>query len=145
MSTAGIKAEWEGLAGLGQVVRALGREIGNEEVLERALVKVGKPIRADIERSAPRSPNAPHVADTFVVRPSKKARAGGRAVVRVGPIPKSVGFIAYFLEFGRSGMAAQPFIRPTWDSHKRGFGHAMAVEIRKQFARVIRKYSARAK
>ena len=144
MST-GIRAEWGGLAGMSQVVRALGREIGNEEVLEKALVKVAKPIRADIVRSAPRSPNAPHMADTFVVRPSKEARLAGKAVVRIGPKPKGVGFVAYFVEFGRSGMAAQPFIRPAWDAHKRGFGHAMAVEVRRRFSLVVRKFSARAK
>ena len=144
MST--IAGRWGSLEGAIRNARALGEDIAREEVLEKALVDVGKPLRDQIARTAWRSPDAPHVADTFVVRPSKEARLAGRAEVLVGPKGGrgSVGFVAAFLEFGTSKMPPRPVIRPAWDAWKGGFQRAMTRQIRKRYERVVRKYVRRA-
>lgn len=141
-----ITGRWTGLDQAVRNAALLGKEIGNQEVLEKALVEIGKPLRDDIAHDCPRSPDAPHVAETFVVVPSKEARASGEAVVRVGPknAKGSVGFVAAFLEFGTSKMSPRPFIRPNYDRFKGGYARAAAAAIQKHFERVVRKYTNRA-
>lgn len=141
-----ITARWGSLDQAIRNVAALGREIGNEEVLEKALVDAGRPLRDEIARTAPRSPDAPHVADTFIVVPSKEQRAAGRAVVRVGPkAGKGVGFVAAFLEFGTIKMAARAFIRPAWDAFKGGFARSLIGPLRQHYERVVKKYVGHAR
>jgi HK97 gp10 family phage protein len=141
-----VTGEWTGLREAIRNAQALGEEIAREEVLEKALVDVGKPLRDDIARAAPRSPIAPHVAETFVVKVSREERAAGRSTVLVGPKAGkgSVGFVAPFLEFGTSLMAARPFIRPAWDGWKAGFPKALAAHLRKRYDQVVRKYARKA-
>jgi len=141
-----ITAKWTGLDEAIRNVSALGKELAEGEVIEKALVKVGQPLRDDIVRAAPRSRDARHMADEFVVKPSKEAREWGRTTVLVGPRAGkgSVGFVAPFVEFGTSKMRARPFIRPAFDAFRGGFVGALTGELQKQFERVVRKYTKRA-
>jgi HK97 gp10 family phage protein len=141
-----ITARWTGLDEAVRNAQSLGEDIAREEVLEKALVDVGKPLRDEIVRVTPRSNQAPHVADTFIVKVSKEERSEGRSTVLVGPSAArgSVGFVAGFLEFGTSKMPARPFIRPTWDAWRAGYSKALADEIRRHYERVVRKYTRRA-
>lgn len=141
-----LSGKWGGLDQAIQNAQRLGEDIAREEVLEKALVDTGKPLRDDIVRGTPRSPWAPHVADTFIVKVSKREAEAGRSTVLVGPRAGkgSVGFIAAFLEEGTSKMAARPFVRPAWDAWKGSFPHQFALKIRKHYDRVVRKYTRRA-
>jgi HK97 gp10 family phage protein len=141
-----ITAEWSGLKQAIRNAQALGEDIGREEVLEKGLVTVGRPLRDDIVRGAPRSPDAPHVADTFIVKVSKEEREAGQSTVLVGPKAGkgSVGFVAAFLEFGTSKMAPRPFIRPPWDGWRGSYPKLLTEQIRRHYNRVVRKYTRRA-
>jgi len=138
-----ITAKWTGLEEALRNVEALGHDLASDEVLRPALLKTGAPLRDEFERTSPRSNVAPHVADSFVVKASKHEAEFGRVTVLVGPSTAkgSVGFIAPFLEFGTSKMAARPWIRPAFDAFRGGFAGALTDELQKQYARVVRKYT----
>lgn len=142
-----LKAKWAGLDEAIRNVSALGKDIAEGEVIEKALVRVGQPLKDEIARTAPRSKDQRHMADEFVVRPSKHDREFGRTIVLVGPRAGrgSVGFVAAFVEFGTSRMRARPFIRPAFDAFRVGFVGALTGELQKQFERVVRKYTKGAK
>jgi len=137
-----ITAEWTDLGKAISNARALGDEIASEEVIEKALLDLGRELRDEIARSAPRSAVAPHMADEFVAKVSREERAEGRSAVVVGPRPGkgSVGFVATFIEFGTYKLAPRPFIRPTWDGWRGGFTKSLAKAIGRHYQRVVRKY-----
>lgn len=142
-----LTAEWD-LSSLRKAIqnaRGLGEDIAREEVLEKALLTVGRPLRDELKRVTPRSKVAPHLADQWIARLSKFARGFGRSVALVGPKAGkgSVGYVAPLLEFGTWKMAARPFIRPAWDVFKRTFNRSMVLALRKHYNRVVRKYTAR--
>ena len=143
-----IGGKWTGLEEALRNVEALGAEVGQSEVVGPALLRVGRDLKDDIVRGAPRSKDNRHMADEFVAKVSKEELEFGRTTVLVGPTggKGSVGFVAGFNEFGTYKMAARPFIRPAYDGWVGGGGLAtLAIEIRTQFERVIRKYTRRAK
>jgi HK97 gp10 family phage protein len=142
-----LTARWTGLDEARRNLEVLGKELADSLVVEPALVKVGGTLRDEIARTAPRSPFAPHVADTFVVKPSKEARELGRTTILVGPKKGrgSVGFIAPFIEFGTSKQPAHPFIRPSYDGWVSSFPGAVVAALQSQYERVIRKYASRAR
>lgn len=141
-----ITAKWTGLDEAIRNAEQLGRELATEEVLRPALLKTGAPLKEEIERTTPRSPDAPHVADTFVIKVSAEEREQGRTTVLIGPSAAkwSVGFVAPFLEFGTSKMSARPWIRPAYDAFRGGFPGALAEQMRVQYERVVRKYTRKA-
>lgn len=140
-----ITAKWTGLDEAIRAASALGHELASEEVLRPALLKTGAPLKEDIVRTTPRSPYAPHVADTFVMKVSAEERGEGRTTVLIGPSAASgsVGFVAPFLEFGTSKMGARPWIRPAYDAFNGGFAGALAAQMRVQYDKVVRKYVTR--
>lgn len=141
-----LTARWTGLEDAARRAEALGREVARDEVLGRALVKTAEPLRDDIEQTAPRSPVAPHVAESFVVRLGRREREAGRTTVLVGPRPGYPGMVAPFLEFGTSKMSARPFIRPAYDRWRGvAFPSGLVEEMRRQYDRVVKKYVRRAK
>jgi HK97 gp10 family phage protein len=139
-----MTGKWTGLKEAIRNAEALGKELATEEVLRPALLKTGAPLRDELERTAPRSQNAPHVAETFVVKASKEEAGFGRTTVLVGPKAGYPGFIAPFLEFGTSKMAARPWIRPAYDAFKDGYPGALAGHLRAQYDRVVKKYVKKA-
>lgn len=141
-----VGGQWTGLQQAVRNAQALGADLARAEVLEPALLDVGRPLRDGIVADTPRSADAPHVADTFVAKVSKEEASFGRSTVVVGPKggKGSIGFIAAFLEFGTSKMAARPFIRPRWDQAKGLFPRQFAAAIRKRYDRVVRKYTRKA-
>lgn len=141
-----IGGKWTGLDEAIRNISALGREIAEDEVIGKALVQAGKPLRDDIMRTAPRSRDNRHMADEFIVKVSKEEKSFGRTTVLVGPRGGRghVGFVAPFVEFGTSSQSARPFIRPAFDAFRVSFVAALVPELQKQFNRVVRKYVKKA-
>lgn len=84
----------------------------SSSVLVAALSEGAEPIRASMASTAPRSDEAPHVADHIVI---SRARTEDQAAVAIGP---AKGFpYAVPLEFGSVDTAAQPFARPAYDAN----------------------------
>lgn len=81
-------------------------------VLVSALTEGAEPIRAAMASGAPRSDEAPHIADNIGI---SRARTEDQAAVAIGPVK---GF-AYGvpLEVGTVDTAAQPFARPAYDGN----------------------------
>lgn len=98
----------------------------------KALLAGAEPMRAHAAALAPRdeTAKAPHLADNIVigVQSARKLKNAGLSaaeldvaqaglVVEVGPALKpSDHFYGYFQEFGTVHHAAQPFMRPAFDS-----------------------------
>ena len=141
-----ISGKWGNLDDALRSITALGEELSTEEVLRPGLIAAGKELRDDIARTAPRSRDNKHMADAFVVKASAEEREFGRTTVLVGPSTAkgSVGFVAPFVEFGTSRMGSQPFVRPAFDGLQGWFPLMLADHLKKQYARVVRKYTKRA-
>lgn len=148
-----IRARWntDGLRAAVENARALGKELADEKVLRPSLLAVGKPLLEDIVRTAPRDQTAPHMADDFVCKASTEDRSEGRETVLVGPrnpraaASNGAGWRAPLLEFGTSRHRAQPFIRPAFDRLASTFTQDLTAELRRHYARVVTKYTRRAK
>lgn len=100
-----------------------------------ALLAGAEPIRAHAEALAPRdtTSNGPHLADNIVIgiQSARKLRNAGLSaaeldvaregvVVEVGPAHQPTDhFYGYFQEHGTALHAAQPFMRPAFDSEHR--------------------------
>lgn len=133
------------------VAAALGQEVANRQVLERALLKVAGPIASEMRRRAPSSGKTPYLlslAGSIEAEVDKGARAEGVARVLVGPVRRKGGhgWLAHLHEVEWGGMryAARPFIRPAWEAAQATLDDDLASEIKEQFYRVVRKYAKRA-
>jgi HK97 gp10 family phage protein len=129
-----MKAKWSGLDEAVRNVMALGHEMAAKKVIVPALKRVARPLREEIVRTAPRSRDTRHMADTFVVVESE-----GQVLVGPSASRTSVGFVAPFVEFGTSKMGARAFIRPAFDAWKDGFAGAVTMELQKTFKRVAKR------
>lgn len=121
------------MTGLDVLLQNLLRELPEAldvPTLRRALVAAGEPIRAGMEVLAPKGPDAPHLAESMIVKPlapgELEALTDDAAGVEIGPTKGF--FYGYFWEFGWSTktgtMPARPFARPAFDS-----GQAPALQI----------------
>jgi len=120
------------LTGLEPLLQTLLQELPealNPPMLRRALVAAGEPIRAGMQARAPRGPDAPHLAESIIVRPlapgELEAVTDDTAGVEIGPTQGF--FYGYFFEFGTVKLPARPFARPAFDS-----GQAAALQIVEQ-------------
>lgn len=91
----------------------------SRKVQVSALKEGAEPMRAKAAELAPRSDEAPHMADHIVVselsqRDRDAISAFDDVVVAVGPERKF--FYGYFLEYGTAHQPAQPFMRPAFDT-----------------------------
>lgn len=81
-----------------------------KEVLA-ALIAGGEPIRLELGRQAPRSAEAPHLADSMTTSVAKSPDPD-TFVVAVGPSRDA--FWGFFQEWGTRHHGAQPFARPAF-------------------------------
>ena len=105
--------------------------VSAKNAIARSLRKGAEPIRVEAGRMAPRSDEAPHLADTMVIQVSEQTADG--AVAKIGPSKK--GFYGTFQEFGTINHSAQPFLRPAFDARQsealKIVGEVLAAEIEK--------------
>ncbi|WP_426453848.1 HK97-gp10 family putative phage morphogenesis protein [Paenibacillus sp. S-38] len=101
------------LEGMDELVKRL-QEMGRKgAAIERAALQAGgEVIRSAASERAPRSNDAPHLADNITI--SKIKTSQGMKYVLVGPQKgdNSEFFYGKFLEWGTSKMAARPFLGP---------------------------------
>lgn len=133
-----MKGKWTGLEQAIQNVHSLGRELAQKDVIVPALKAAAKPLRDEIVRTAPRSRDTKHMADTFVVREHE-----GRVLVGPKGGRGSVGFVAPLVEFGTSKMGARPFIRPAFDAWKDSYAAEVVRHLEKRFKSVLRRNAKR--
>lgn len=106
-------------ARLGRLEQSVSRK-----VKVNALREAAEPIRATAAQLAPRSSDAPHLAENIVIGTLTENRLEriGRdteTVVEVGPAAGKGGddfFYGLFQEFGTAFHPAQPFMRPAFDA-----------------------------
>lgn len=107
--------------------------VSAKTALVRAARKGGKPIRDAARSAAPRSDEAPHMADTIVVIVAEQTIEG--VTILIGPSKK--GFYGYFLEFGFGRMAANPFLRPAFDTNVDKAVEIIRTELASQITRAM--------
>lgn len=128
------------LTGLETLLRNLQKELPealDPPMLRRALVAAGEPIRDGMQRLAPKGPDAPHLAESMIVRPlaprELEAVTDDTAGVEIGP---TAGFFyGYFFEFGTVKLPARPFARPAFDS---GQGAALGILEQRLGAAIVK-------
>ena len=107
---------FEGGAELAQKLNSLSMKL-SKRVIRDALERSGEPIRAGMQRSAPRAPGAPDIADNIVIGTAKMDGLidnDHAAAIAIGP---AKGFrYGYFIEHGTIHTRAQPFVRPAFDA-----------------------------
>lgn len=84
----------------------------SKPILRDALLDGGEPMRALVERNAPREPGAPDLADHIVIAAVRDQE--NQASVGIGPDSKAF-FYDWFQEYGTSRHGAQPMYRPALD------------------------------
>jgi HK97 gp10 family phage protein len=99
---------------------ALSLELREDAVIE-TLIDAGQPMRADMERGAPKGPDAPHLSEHILVKKLSRVDGftlgPGEAAVGIGPA-KSF-FYGTFWEFGwKFHRTPHPFVRPAYETGK---------------------------
>ncbi len=126
---------------LSEALLALSDEL-KPAVLFEALEQAGEPMRARMAQLAPRGDQAPHMADNIGI--SRLRRVDGvtlhddEVAVAIGPTKGF--FYGYFQERGTIHHAAQPFVRPAFDSER---DHALNAIARELWAALQRALSGR--
>ena len=133
-----MKGTWTSLdAAIGDIYE-LGHELASKKVVLPALKEIAEPLRDDIVRTAPRSRDTKHMADTFVI-------VEHEGQILIGPSTRkgSVGWVAPLVEFGTSKMGARSFIRTTYDAWKRTFLSVFVIAAGPRFQRVLARHKAK--
>lgn len=127
---------------LKQLPKATGKS-----VLRRALRNAAKPTALVAESLAPRGPTGNLQASIEITTRLKKSQQrGGKfpgVEVYVGASTPT-GSHAHLIEFGTVKMAAQPFLRPAWDSTKQKVLDAISDEIWKALRKSARTLARKA-
>jgi len=121
-----------GASGIAGALDAMREGVGRP-VLVEALRRAAEPMRARMSADAPRSQDAPHLADHIAI--SEVRAIGGvaldeyEAAVAIGPT--GAFFYGSFLEFGWvHHPQARPFVRPAFDEGVEKATQRVALEIR---------------
>lgn len=147
MTLVAIKQTLTGARELEAALRQLPRATA-KGVLRRALRKAAAPTATVAEALAPRGATGNLLASidvrTVLVKSQKKRRPKiGDVELFIGATtPK--GAHAHLLEFGTSKMAAQPFLRPAWDSTKQQVLDAIETEIWESLSKAARTLAKKA-
>jgi len=113
-----LKLNLTGFEGLGATLDRISKSVAGQG-LAAAVKEAAEIPRAAMARNAPRSDEAPHLADNIVVEEVYVSR--DKAEVAVGPTAEY--FYGEILERGNAEIEAQPWARPAVDETK---GEALA-------------------
>lgn len=100
----------EGIQELFKKLDGLGSLVTSKNLIVRALRVGAEPIREEAQRLAPFETGT--LKESMMTTVSEQT--GTSAVAKIGPSRK--GFYGTFQEFGTAHDAAQPFLRPAYDS-----------------------------
>lgn len=150
------KVKTEGFRELEVALSALVDMVGGsratgKNVLKRTLIRAAKPIENDAAANAPVLSGALRrdvkTGTRLTRRQSAQSRKLGKSTVEVHIGVASPAGVQ--TEFGNQHQAAEPWMRPAWDSNKDGaldtIGQELGQEIAKAAARVAKKAARRAK
>ncbi len=138
----GLSCDLEGFADAGRVLNDLPKATATASV-RRSLKKVLKPVADRGAALAPRDQG--NLADSYAVstRLTKRQRRVSRKQAPVEVYAGPDDPAATHTEFGNEHQAAQPHLRPAWDSHKASILPDLAkllwADIEKTVARHARK------
>jgi HK97 gp10 family phage protein len=133
----------DGLSELKEALEELPKATGTN-VLKRALIKAGEPIRDEAQRLAPRAVGTLQasmiVSSKLSRRQKSEHKKESKVEFFVGPAPLVQ---AITQEFGTVDHPPQAFMRPAWDGNKRAglesIKDTLAAEIEKARQRLARK------
>lgn len=156
-------ANLHGLKETVAALRALPAEFGSQRggPIRRALFKAAKPMRDDAQARAPvatgnlranvymyrdRNPAAVGANERYIIGVRQQRRKYARTQLnrRLGRIGKSYAlrgdaYYWWFVEFGTEKMAAQPFLRPAFESGKARFVSDFAKTFERGVAAAARR------
>lgn len=144
----------EGFADLDRALEQLGRDVTQKASLRRALKKAAEPM-AEIARGlAPDDPatQGDDLKSSIAVstKLSRRQQRQHRRMFRddkaavemfVGPGPDPA---AWNQEFGNVNHAAQPFMRPAWDTDQRALLDRLKAELRTDIDKAVARAARRA-
>jgi HK97 gp10 family phage protein len=136
-----------GLEGLDNALKQLPKSTG-KSALRTELKNAAKPVEKDAESRAPRGPTGNLIESITIKTVLKKSQKRGRA--KAGDVEVYVGATtpkgahAHLIEFGTFKMAAQPFLRPAFDSNKEKVLENFSEGIWERLAKAARKLAKQA-
>lgn len=141
-----IKFEVEGWRNLDNKLQKLSRAAG-KRALREALKKAAKPIEDAAQSAVPVKTGklkGSIITSTKLNKAQKRLqkKQGGKAAVEL--FVGSSSPIAHLVEFGTSDTAAQPFMRPAFNSTKEEVMNILAVEVGASIDKAIGRAERRA-
>ena len=134
-----VKVKIKGLEELSQKIHEFPDKLVKKGVRD-ALRAGGEVLRGEISARAPRSVDETHghppgfLAEHIGTSLSLSTR-NDKGEIKVGPVKKA--FYGMFPEFGTKHQAAQPYIRPAFESQKQNALDAFINKLRQAFNEVI--------
>ncbi len=112
----------EGVKELDRVLASLPKAAGKQQ-LKAFLRKAAKPVVKDARARAPKDSGA--MAKSIKARTMTRTRVP--AAISIGPDQEH--WYGLFQERGTAYKAAQPFLRPAWDAHKKSIAANFAKDL----------------
>lgn len=125
-----INLEFEGGAELAANLRTLSTRLSRRIVTE-ALREAAEPMRKQMSRMAPHEPGKPDLRDAMSI---SRAMGADSQEVAVAVGPTRSGFYGSFQELGTKHHAAQPFLRPSFDSNVQPSLRILAAAVWRELA-----------
>ncbi len=127
-----------GATAMADAFKALGESVSRREVLVDGLTEAAEPMRARMAELAPRSPDAPHIAESIAVSEVRSLEgvrlAETEAAVAIGP--EKGFFYGWFIEFGWvHHPQARPFVRTAYEALKGSALEAIGRSLWRAIAR----------
>ena len=127
-----VRVKVDGFKEIKKALDELGKA-ATDSVLRSALRKAGRPVADTAALLAPKRTGG--LASSIDIRTTLTSRQKrfspkqkGEVELFIGP-SHPTGAHGHLLEFGTSRMAARPFLRPAWDTHKESVLRTLEKEI----------------